>query len=121
MSLLDQQDVFGSGPHSIRPCSPQRHLDHRSFAGIDGELVLDMGLRGRQIIQQGRLQAATANDMNTLLAQIEALLDGKLHTLVDNHSRQYLRVLVESFEPSTPVRQGRSFWCEYTIGYRQLP
>ena len=121
MSSLDNQDIFGSGPHTIRPGAPRRELDRRSFAGVDGELILDMGLRGREIIQQGRLQAGTFNDLNTQISEIEQLLDGQLHTLTDNYGKAYSHVIVEHFEPSTPVRKGRDFWCEYTIRYRQLP
>jgi len=121
MSSLDGQDLFSSGPHTIRPESWQRSLDRRCFAGTDGELVLDMGLRSRMIIQNGRLQAATANALNTLITQIEDYIDGQLYTLIDNHSRQYTQVLIEKFEPVTPAQRGRNFWCEYTIHYRQLP
>ncbi len=121
MSSLDGQDLFGSGPHSIRPGSWQRSMERRSFAGVDGELVLDMGLRGRVISQNGRLQAATASALNDLISPIEELIDGELHTLVGNHSRVYGRLLIEHFEPTTPVRQGRGFWCEYELRYRQLP
>ncbi|GAH00463.1 unnamed protein product [marine sediment metagenome] len=59
--------------------------------------------------------------MQTLISQIEALLDGSLHTLVDNHAQTYANVLVEHFEPTTPIRSGRGLWCEYFIRYRQLP
>jgi len=120
VSSLDSQDVFGSGPHTIRAGGPRRVLDSRSFAGVDGELVLDMGLRGREILQQGRLQAPTFDALSTQISAIEQLLDGELHTLTDNHGREYSHVIVERFEPSTPVHKGRDFWCDYTITYRQL-
>jgi len=120
MSSLDQHDIFGSGPHTIRVQSPQRQLDHRTFSGLDGELVLDMGLRGRQIAQHGRLSAATASLLDDLLIAIEATVDGQPHTLVDNYGRQYHNLVVEDFQPTTPVQHGRSFWCDYSINYRQL-
>jgi len=120
MSSLDQQDLFGSGPHTILVAAPQRQLARRSFAGLDGEMVLDMGLRTRQITQRGRLQAQSAADLATLIADIEATLDGQLHDLTDNHGRQHSNVLVEEFQPGTPIRRGRGYWCEYTIRYRQM-
>ena len=120
MSSLDQQDLFASGPHTIMVGSPQRQLARRGFAGLDGEMILDMGLRTRQITQRGRLQAQSAASLATLIANIEAVLDGRLHDLTDNHSRQHTNVLVEEFQPGTPIQRGRGYWCEYTIRYRQM-
>jgi len=121
MSSLDGQDLFGSGPHAVRSTSWQRSVQRRGFAGLDGELILDMGLRSRIISQTGRLQAGTADALNALVTQIEEFLDGRLHTLVDDHGRSFPNVLVEEFEPTTPLQRGRNFWCEYVLRYRQLP
>jgi len=120
VSLLDQQDLFGSGPHSVSVGSPVRQFERRSFAGVDGELLLDMGLRGRLLTQAGRLQADTAEDLQQIVTQIEAILDGKLHTLIDNHGLEHAGLLVEDFQLTTPIRRGRRFWCDYTVGYRQV-
>jgi len=121
MSALDGQDLFGSGPHAFQAGSWQRQTDRRGFAGLDGELVLDQGLRSRTITQTGRLQAATAGELTTIVAQIDAFVDGQLHTLVDNLARTHERVFVERFEPTTPARTGRGIWCDYVLQYRQLP
>ena len=120
MSSLDGEDIFGSGPHTIRTGPWQRSLQRRGFAGIDGELVIDMGLRSRVIMQEGRLQAATASAIQTFISQIEDFVDGRLHTLVGNHGEVFARLLVEQFEPTTPLQRGRGFWCEYGVRYRQL-
>jgi len=120
MSTLDQQDLFGSGPHTILVGSVQRQLARRGFAGLNGEMILDMGLRTREITQRGRLQAQSAASLADLMANIEAVLDGGLHDLTDNHGRTHANVLVEQFQPETPLRRGRNYWCEYTIRYRQM-
>ena len=121
MSLLDGQDLFSSGPNDVLPGSWERSLQRRSFAGTDGELVLDLGLRSRRIEQTGRLQAPSAGQLHTLIQQIEQMLDGQQHTLTDNHDQTYPCVLVEQFELRGPISRGRGFWCDYTIRYRQLP
>ena len=121
MSLLDGNDLFGSGPHTITPGPWERALQRRGFAGVDGELVLNMGIRSRSLTQQGRLQAQTAAALRTLTTAIEAYLDSQLHTLTDNHSGVYSRVIIESFSPESPINRGRGFWCEYTVLYRQIP
>jgi len=121
MSTLDGQDLFGSGPHSFRVGAWERSLDRRGFAGVDGEAVLDMGLRSRPLVQTGRLHAETAASLHTSMSQIEAVVDGRVHTLIDNHGKTYSRVIAERFEPGMPVKRGRGFWCDYTLQYRQLP
>ena len=121
MSSLDGNDIFNSGPHSFRPLAWQRQIERRSFPGISGELVLDMGMRSRRIVQQGRLQADTASSLAELAAAIEQFADGQTHVLVDNHGQTHSPVILESFEPATPFQQGRGFWCDYVIQYLQLP
>ncbi len=121
MSSLDGQNLFGSGPHSFQEGAWDRALLRRGFAGVHGELVLDLGLRSRAIEQNGRLQAVCADDLRTLITQIEGFIDGQEHQLVGNFGQTYLRVVLEQFKPTTPIRLGRGYWCEYTIHYRQLP
>jgi hypothetical protein len=121
MSALDGLDLFGSGPASLRVGPWQREVLRRGFAGLDGEALLDLGLRSRPLVLAGRLQAATAAELDALISAIEDRADGRLHTLTDNHAREFPRVLIEEFEPSGPIRAGRGFWCDYTVGFRQLP
>ncbi len=121
MSTFDGNDLFGSGPHTFKVGSWTRQQQRRGFAGLDGELVIDHGRRSRQIVQTGRLQAASATQLAALVDAIETCSDGYAYTLVDNHSRELDNVLLEQFELSTPVRLGRAAWCDYTITYRQLP
>ncbi|MBS3734480.1 MAG: hypothetical protein KGY99_06085 [Phycisphaerae bacterium] len=121
MTTLDGDTLFASGPHAVRVPSWPRRQQRRALSGLDGELVLDMGLRSRELVQTGRLAAATAEDIRIRIDAIVARIDGRTHTLTDALGRTFSRVLVESFEPSAPVRRGRAFWCDYTLTYRQLP
>jgi len=121
VSSFDGQDLFGSGPHSIRPDGWERQLQRRGFAGVDGELVLDLGLRSRAIQQTGRLQGASAAAVAALVAAIEAYQDGQVHELTDDHGRTYSSAILEQFQATTPIRRGRGYWCDYAAVYRQLP
>lgn len=121
MSSLDGVDMFGSGPHAFRTGPWERAMVRRGFAGLHGELVLDLGLRSRPIFQTGRLQADTASALTGQIGALDGKIDGRCHGLVDNHGRVYARVIVEEFQPATPVSCGRGFWCDYTVRYRQLP
>ena len=120
MSSLDDVDLFGSGPHSFSPKGRQRELARRGYAGLDGETIVDMGMRSRIIEQTGRLQAATAAELVAIINSIEAYIDGQAYVLIDNHGLTYENVILEQFELDGPIRSGRSTWCRYTLRYRQL-
>lgn len=121
MSSFAGMDLFGSGPHSFRAGPWQRAAYRRGLPGLDGELLLDLGLRSRAIHQAGRLQASSAAALSALMAAIEARCDGNEATLIDNHGQSLARVVLMRFEPTTPVQRGRGFFCDYQIEYRQRP
>lgn len=121
MSSLDNADIFGSGPMTIMPGPWQRRIQRRDLPGLDGEIILNMGLRSRTVHQDGRLAAQTAQVLQQLIEQLESLSDGKFHTLVDDFGQTWSNLICEEFTPTTPVQSGRGFWCDYTIRYRQLP
>jgi hypothetical protein len=121
MSTLDGMDLFGSGPHELQTGPWRRETVRRGFVGLDGELVLDLGLRSRGLRHTGRLQAASAAELDALISDIDSTADGQLHTLVDNHGRSFPRVLIEEFQAAGPIQHGRGFWCDYTVQFRQLP
>lgn len=118
---LDGEDLFSSGPCTFELGSWRRETIHRGFPGVVGELVFDLGLRGRPITQKGRMQADTAQGLHDLLSAVAAKDDAQLHTLTDHDGQSYTKVLVESFQPAGPVRAGRNFTCDYTVAYLQLP
>ncbi len=121
MSSYAGQDLFGSGPHRFQFGAWQRRLQPRGFAGINGEQVLDLGIRSRRIFQAGRLQADTPQNLKGLLDAINSRSDASEHTLVDNHGLSFSRVILERFETTTPMQQGRGLYCDYEVEYRQLP
>lgn len=118
---LDGEDLFSSGPCAFTPGAWRREAIHRGFPGVVGELVFDLGRRGREITQRGRLQAETAQDLHDLLSAIAVKDDAQLHTLTDHDGQTYTKTLVESFAPAGPVRVGRNYTCDYTVKYLQLP
>lgn len=118
---LDDLDLFASGPSDLRAGTWERRLLRRGLPGLDGECVLDFGLRGRPLHQAGRLQAPDAAALHALADAIAAFQDGRPHTLTDNHGRSREGVLLVRFEAATPVALGRGAWMDYRIEYLQLP
>jgi hypothetical protein len=121
IARLDGENLFSSGPCTFELGSWRRETIHRGFPGVVGELVFDLGRRGREITQRGRLQADTAQGLHALLSALAAKDDAQLHTLTDHDGQTYTKVLVESFQPAGPVRIGRNYTCDYTLSYLQLP
>jgi len=121
MSSYAGENLFDSGPCAFRFGPWERTVQRRGFAGIHGELALDLGRRFRPILQTGRLQAESAGALHALLDAINARADGSENVLVDNHDRSHARVILERFETTGPVRRGRAFHCDYEGQYRQLP
>jgi len=113
--------LFSSGPCTFELGAWRRETIHRGFPGVIGEMVFDLGLRGRPILQKGRLQSTTAQGVHDLLAALAAKDDAQLHTLQDHDGQVYTKILLESFQPVGPVQTGRNVTCDYTISYLQLP
>ena len=121
MSSSAGETLFGSGTHAFRFGHWERSMQRRGFAGVNGEIVLDLGLRSRQIKQTGRLQADTADDLHEILDDINALGDGAEHVLIDNHGQSHQHVILERFGTTTGLQHSRGFYCDYEAEYRQLP
>ena len=51
------------------------------MAGLDGVLSIDLGRRGRKIVQRGRLRAASKEQLRKRVDEILEFLDGKVHKL----------------------------------------
>lgn len=120
MISLDSRPLFSSGPCELIPGPTQRQIIRRGLPGLDGEVIQDLGKRSRPMRQTGRLQATTSNGLQALINDIEATCDGETHTHTD-HTGEVRRVLVEAFARTTPIRRGRTFWCEYELLLRELP
>lgn len=118
---LDGETLFDSGPHTLTAGPWQRELQRRAFNGLDGELTLDLGRRGRSMKQAGRLSADSVEALQALIDAIEAFNDGRPHTLIDPNGREQPRVLITRFALTTPVNAGRLAWCDYTLDYQQSP
>ncbi len=121
MSSYAGLDLFASGPHAFTLGAWERALQRRGFAGVSGELVLDLGRRSRVIVQTGMLQGASAAAVQAQIDAIDAACDGAAHTLVDNHQTSLPRAVLEWFELTTPIQRSRGYHCQYRIEYRQLP
>lgn len=118
--MFDSQAIFGAGRHLLQPGSWRRESTDRGFAGLDGMMSVDLGLRERKLKQRGFLSAASIAGLMQLMANISAYIDGQGYTLLDQHGITYANVRMDSFRLLNPIAVGNQSQCEYEITYTQL-
>jgi len=116
---FDDQDFFIDGRHVVLPLSRRRATLDKGFAGLDGVLSVDLGLRERKIKQSGRLTAKSAEALIALIGRIMDYIDGQCYTLVARNDVSYENVRMDSFAPGE-ITVGNQAYCEYEIIYTQL-
>ena len=121
MTTYGGTPLFSSGPCDLTPGAWPRQVQRRGLAGTDGELLLDGGRRSRTLVQTGRLQAPTAQELRALVDAVEAAADATPRTLVGPLGNSYDNCVLETIEITDGPRTGRGIWCDYRITYRQLP
>lgn len=118
--MFDSQAIFGAGRHLLQPGSWRRESTDHGFAGLDGMMSVDLGLRERKLKQRGFLSAASIAGLMQLMANISAYIDGQDYTLLDQHGITYANVRMDSFKLLSPIAVGNQSQCEYEITYTQL-
>lgn len=114
------KELFKTGVHIVTPLSWQRARQEYSFAGLDGTVSVDLGRRARQIKQRGTLVAGNREELEGLIAEIEAAIDGQAYELIDRYGVSYQNVRMDHFTRTSPVQGGNQTRCEYEIVYTQL-
>ncbi len=99
--------------------SPQRDIVQRSAAGLDGQVNIDLGFRGRKIVQKGELRAKNQAELQRQIDQINELIDGKLHILKCPDGRIFENLLIDEFQMGSSVTGGAHTCCQYKIAYTQ--
>lgn len=121
MSSYGGDPLFGSGPSRFVVGAWESDSLRRALPGLDGELLVHLGRRGRTIVQTGRLQAESVVLLELQCRAIEDRQDGFARELIDNSGVIYRNVVLRHFERTTPTALGRGVWVDYRIEYLQLP
>ena len=119
MSTFDGEDLFGSGPHRFHVGGLSlRHVLNET-PGSRGIQLSHLGHHGRSISQVGDLIADDPGQMQALLSAIEAKLDGKIHTLIDDVGRAWMNTVMLSLDLKPMTRVGIRWQNPYSIQYIQ--
>ncbi len=117
-AMLD--NVIAIEESSVVVGSLVRDSIERSVSGLDGVLSIDLGIRGREIIQKGFLRAVSSAGLSNRIALIQVLMDGKSHTLSLDDGREFSDLRMDAFEAERCEFAGGGISCECTIKYTQL-
>jgi len=117
---LDLQMLFDEQELDISTGSYRRDSIERVVPGLDGEISIDLGRRGRQIKQTGTLRAKSREQMNERIDAISAYMDGDTHTLVTSSGRELAELRMDSFKVSGEHTNGAGIVVDYEIVYTQL-
>lgn len=105
---------------SVEVESWERDSIDRSVAGLDGILSIDLGMRGREILQKGILRAASGEGLSEKIASVQVLMDGKSHTLSFDDGREFADIRIDAFEVGRRQFGGSGVSCACVIKYTQL-
>lgn len=117
-AMLD--NVIGIEDSSVVVGSWARDSIERSVSGLDGVLSIDLGIRGREIIQKGFLRAVSSAGLSDRIALIQGLMDGKSHRLSLDDGREFSDLRMDAFEAESREFSGGGISCGCTIKYTQL-
>ena len=98
----------------------QRGTIERAVAGLDGVLSIDLGRRGRELLQKGFLRANSEKGLDEKIAGIWRLMDGREHSLVVQDGGVFGNLRLDAFEAGKRVYGGGGVCCDFEIKYTQL-
>jgi len=117
MSSYDGLNLFGSGVHRFHVSSASVRAVERGIPGLDGVRVCVLGRNARRMKQAGRLVASTLAEFNLLIDAIDAVMDGRAATLVDDQDVAHESMVLVRFDRRDSVVAGRVVSVEYEIEY----
>ena len=117
---IDGQRIFGEGEHVLRPGSWQRKTIDQGFAGLDGVVSVDLGMRSRKLKQHGYISTGSVRALTELIDMICGYIDGGVHELVDQDGVSYASIRMDAFSLVGPISKGSRARCEYEAVYTQL-
>ena len=118
-AVLDNEIIFNEDYFGLEIKSFQREVVQRSAAGLDGQVSIDLGLRGRKLVQKGQLRAKNQAELQEIIDEIDGLIDGNEHILKSPDGRVFENLVIESFQTGSFVFGGAQTSCQYQITYTQ--
>lgn len=119
-TTLDGQSLFDEQDLEIKCDSLRRDSMERTIPGLDGVLSIDLGVRSRNIKQNGMLNAKSRAQMENRLNLIRSFIDGNTHTLETRNGEKFNDLRVDAFRVIKEQISGSGITVNYEIAYTQL-
>lgn len=119
MSTFDGQDLFAGGPVTTHVGGLMQRHELHELPGADGAKLTALGATARRIEQRGTLIADDPASLRQRMARIEAMLDGRVAALVDEHGATWPGTVMLAVAPSRMRRTGARWAADCTITYVQ--
>lgn len=117
MSSFDGQDLFGSGPQQFTYPGREARVAIHEAPGINGARVSWLGLGPKRVHMRGRLVGVDWASLKTLINAIEAMMDGRSTTLVDDLGETHTSMVLVGFRSKSGVQSGRTVSLGYEIEF----
>ncbi len=112
---------FDSGPHRFTAGRFGRIVFPPYTGPNDSAIAIDFGTRAPELIQTGRLVAATETALWTLWSTFKtASLSSAGGTLVLHGGESFADMLVARFQATGPVDRGRAFSMPYEVHWIEV-
>jgi hypothetical protein len=118
-AVLDNEIIFNEESFELEIKSFQREVVQRSAAGLDGQVSIDLGLRGRKLVQKGELRAKNQAELQGIIDDINGLIDGNEYILKSSDGRVFENLVIDNFQAGSFVFGGTQASCKYQITYTQ--
>lgn len=119
MITYNGQNLFSSGPCTIRPGALQTRDAVSDAPGTIGSTVISQGVSPRTVEQTGMLLADTEAELRALLDAIAIQVGVGPATLVDEQGNDWLNCVMRRVEPGRATRLGPRYAQPYSITYLQ--
>ena len=119
-ATLDGERLFDGSSVEFEIGGLDRESLERGISGLDGVLRVDLGTRGRRIMQRGTLRGRSRTDLKLRVDSILGYFDGVEHVLVTDTGECFEAVVIQGVDFGVQQVDGKGLSVDYEITYKQL-
>ncbi|HIJ67794.1 MAG TPA: hypothetical protein HPP87_09565 [Planctomycetes bacterium] len=117
-AMLD--DIIGFEQTELSIGSWRRASIERAAAGVDGSVLIDLGIRARGIVQKGLLRAPSRASLLAKVDFVRDNQDGASHTMQTEAGEYFEDMCITNVKAGFIDFGGSGASCEIEISYVQL-
>ena len=115
---LDKNILIEDAVVAVGSC--QRKVIERGVAGLEGAASIDLGFRGREIVLDGLIRAASGEGLDAKVESVLSLMDASSHILSVEDGRVFEDLRVDEFVTDERVFGGSGVSSKCKLKFTQL-